>query len=388
MITNLHIENFRSIEKASVDLGRITALTGANNSGKTSIMHALMTMRNIYTNPNRTADEFLVINNVNLGGFKEVVFRKDESRKIKVGLSFGGVFSQKDFVTFNETKITFTGKNISFKLQNSENLSITSSLPCNLSKMIELKKVSSDEEYTWNGLFYKNKLSTKLSGNTFHHLRRTSALGSYRTFTKPFYAQVPVQQLVTEDELATLLSLDRDLESKVARYLRKITGNLMLSVRPIPGITSFQLQVQDIESPASPLTDLVNEGLGIHHLVVILIKALRKETKVLCIDEPELHLHPSMIHRLVEALAEIAVEEDKQFIVATHSEHFLSAMLNCVIKKQLKPDEAAIHYVHKHQGITQVDRQDVNAKGQLKGGMRTFYEAELSQLDTLLAAED
>ena len=40
-ITQVRISNFRSLENVEVDLGDLTVLVGANNSGKTSFLEAL-----------------------------------------------------------------------------------------------------------------------------------------------------------------------------------------------------------------------------------------------------------------------------------------------------------------------------------------------------------
>lgn len=54
MISKLVIENFRSIEKADLPLGKITVLTGANNSGKSSLLYALLVLRDFLMNPNQS----------------------------------------------------------------------------------------------------------------------------------------------------------------------------------------------------------------------------------------------------------------------------------------------------------------------------------------------
>ena len=47
MITKLYIENFRGIIKNEVELGKITVLTGPNNSGKSSIIYGLLALKNV-----------------------------------------------------------------------------------------------------------------------------------------------------------------------------------------------------------------------------------------------------------------------------------------------------------------------------------------------------
>lgn len=72
MIRKIHIENFRSIRNENLELGKITVLTGANNSGKSSIMYGLMVLQDFVFNPNQTLEELFALPFVNLGGFEEV----------------------------------------------------------------------------------------------------------------------------------------------------------------------------------------------------------------------------------------------------------------------------------------------------------------------------
>ena len=41
MVKQITIERFKSIESATLDLGKINVLVGANNSGKSSVLQAL-----------------------------------------------------------------------------------------------------------------------------------------------------------------------------------------------------------------------------------------------------------------------------------------------------------------------------------------------------------
>jgi len=84
MLKQLHIENFRSIQKADVELGRFTVITGANNCGKSSLIYSLLTLKNIVNNPNQSLDNFFVYGGLNLGGFKQTVFQKNETLEIKL----------------------------------------------------------------------------------------------------------------------------------------------------------------------------------------------------------------------------------------------------------------------------------------------------------------
>ncbi len=98
MITSVSIKNFRSIESMELSLGKINVLTGANNSGKSSVIYALLVLKNAVTNPNQTVDGLFNFEFINLGPFKENVYKKNVGkRKIKVGVSVSNLKTIADY---------------------------------------------------------------------------------------------------------------------------------------------------------------------------------------------------------------------------------------------------------------------------------------------------
>ena len=135
------------------------------------------------------------------------------------------------------------------------------------------------------------------------------------------------------------------------------------------------------------MVNLINEGAGIGQLVTMLAKALYNNDFI-TIDEPEIHMHPSMIDKLVSVLVEIAKKENKQFLISTHSEHFINSLLKNVVEKKISKDEVKVYYVHKEGKETKVEAQAINDDGQIEGGLKHFYEAELSNLKTFFKITD
>src|SRR5207247_6322449 len=95
-----------------------------------------------------------------------------------------------------------------------------------------------------------------------------------RGFVKPIFSPVPIQpQLITEDEIATYIANDRDLEAQVSFYLERIV-NKNFQARPTLGTANFYLHT--IDRNTGFLADLVNDGFGTNQLVFLLAKDLRK----------------------------------------------------------------------------------------------------------------
>ena len=399
MISSFQIENFRGIKKINLETPKITVLTGANNSGKSSIIYAMLVLKNIINNTNQSLDSFFNLPFINLGGFKETVFQKDEDLNIKLGVKT--VFE--DIEVFYGTVLNPMGSKFiirdnEFQYNNNDTIDVDVFFPypLNRGRGITLDFFAEKIEVSWNGIqlseVEKKEGYNNISSNLVRKIENTFVLPIFdiqnidfvpirRGFTQSYFNPVPLQtQITTEDEIATLLSIDRDLAGKVAHYLEKIVDR-SFSVHPIKGIASFYLQTRN---PQTGFTaDLVNEGLGTNQLVTILAKALQKNNAFICIDEPEIHLHPSLITRLVEVLVNIAQKECKQFVVSTHSEHFIMGLLKEVVKENIQHDEIAVYHLTTDKYGTNIERQAINDKGQIEGGLVHFIASEIDDLATL-----
>ena len=383
MITQLHIRNFRSIKSSDLKLGKITVLTGANNSGKSSFIYAILVLKNIVNNPNQSLDNFLTLPFINLGGFEQTIFNKNVGQNILLGTTIKDQIGEIEYdITFNPQKSLIS---LSINKPGIQEYYIDVAFPYPANKKIEISLAGKKPmKLTWNGFTSEslNFISVfnpfNLPVNTFSNV---DFVPMRRGFTRPYYSPIPLQsQIASEDEIATLLSLDEALAGKVAHYLEKIVDR-SFSIYHTPGIANFFLRTRDRKTGF--ISELVNEGLGTNQLVTILAKVLQGKNKFICIDEPEIHLHPSIIDKLVSVMVEIANKEDKQFLVSTHSEHFITALLNKVSEKEINNEDINVYYLTKDGMNTTVEAQAINENGQIEGGLKNFYADELNNLKTL-----
>lgn len=79
----LAIKNFRAIKNASLECAPLTVVYGANGSGKSSLIYALLTLKNIVLNPNQGTDSFFNYQFANIGGYEAVVCDRNP-RKVLV----------------------------------------------------------------------------------------------------------------------------------------------------------------------------------------------------------------------------------------------------------------------------------------------------------------
>ena len=405
MISKLYIENFRSIKKAELPLGKITVLTGANNSGKSSLLYGFLVLRDFVMNPNQPLEGLFALPFINLGGFQEVVSRQNPGGEILLGIE----------AIDNELNIS-----VSYKIELSEystKIKTTSSQPfdfnaelqvglpysANIKRAFETSKLPENKrfQFEWNGLsgsLTEGNHPTPSDRGKFEiainkpleALLLSDFVPMKRGFSKPYYAPVSINGNVNnEDEIATLIFNSRGTEvTNLRHYFKEITDRDLLTRVQKPTLVFSITAIQNKGTTHEQITNIVNEGTGTNQLLTILAKVLQPNKKFICIDEPEIHLHPSMVRKLATALLEIAEKQDKQFLISTHSEHFVQALMGQVAEKKAAPDDVKVYFLEREGPETTIEAQPINEKGQIAGGLSHFYESELSDLQSFFKLVD
>nr|MDO8132612.1 AAA family ATPase [Candidatus Njordarchaeum guaymaensis] len=176
------------------------------------------------------------------------------------------------------------------------------------------------------------------------------------------------------------------MEAKISKWIERITG-VKVSAELVPQRRITVRAQSMLPQNREVRVNIVNEGYGSNQLVHLMTQiALAPEGSSICIDDPEIHLHPKAQAELAEVLLEIAREQQKQIILTTHSEHILFRFLSSVAEGKLTPDELAIYDFVKKDGVTMERRLKIDERGTLEEGLPGFFEADIDELKKYLEA--
>ena len=119
--------------------------------------------------------------------------------------------------------------------------------------------------------------------------------------------------------------------------------------------------------------------------VLPVILALFSEAGTLClIERPEAHLHPRGQTKLAE-LAVRAAKAGVQLFIETHSDHFMDGVRIAVREGLIAPEETAFHYLERKNNRVCVSTPTIDTNGRLSQWPRGFFDQCEENLARLLA---
>jgi len=448
MITELEILRFKAWKEAGpIRLAPITALFGTNSSGKSSILQLLLMLKQTTDSPDRAqplnlgGDRSLV----ELGTFSELLYRHDLRQTLMFGLHWRlpeelaiGDPSQKGEVLLQGSDMGLYA-DVAWKegAKPGSGRAAVDYIAYHFGGGLFFMKARSDgrgydlvSQYKgfdfvrargrpW-GLpapsrcygfpdevraYYQNAgfLSDfelefeKLFGRVFYlgplreHPQRQYTWAGARPEGVGTRGERVVDALIAAREEGATIRRGRGkkkltLEERVALWLKELGLIDSFEVRSVaPGNNLYRVLVK--RSPGSPEVLLTDVGFGVSQILPVLTLCYyAPEGSTLILEQPEIHLHPSVQAGLADVFIDAINTRKIQIILESHSEHLLRRLQRRIAEETLQPHQAALYFCAVKGGESRLDELEVDPYGNIRNWPKDFFGEEFGEIAAMSEA--
>ena len=166
--------------------------------------------------------------------------------------------------------------------------------------------------------------------------------------------------------LPDLLFRNPNLVSKANTWLEHLKIGYQLKVRPVGGSVSdlFEVRLFDTRRDTPVDVGLSDVGFGISQILPFIVQSLGSQSKIISIEQPEVHIHPKLQADLGDLLADTIRESLRnQFLIETHSEHLVLRLQKLVREHQLEASDVSIIYVSRQMEGAKVQKLQFDDEG-------------------------
>ena len=327
MIKNVTIKNFKCFLDNSISFNGLTVLAGSNAVGKSTIIQALLLVR-------QTIDKL-----------------KTDYKPFDFEIQLNGEYLLNLGDTSQVLSSAATSEEIIFILNDKTNNKMAFYYSMSKEKSELVLKFNNSE------MVHQNQ-SLSIYNNQFHYLN-AERLGPrvIQSVVNQKFANTGFQGEYTGCTLAnnTDYKIDKErrfnsakltvpnLNKQVEYWLNYIVPGIEITTALYHEINMVGYHLRRSYSDTKPLNPN-NVGFGISYVLPIIVSGLIAEKGcLLIVENPEAHLHPSGQSRIGQFLAQIA-SSGVQVLIETHSEHVINGIRIATLKKCIPNDLISINF--------------------------------------------
>lgn len=323
-ITDLHIQNFKSIKDISLDCSRINLFIGRPNVGKSNVLEALSLFQAPITKEDKPLSDFIRYEDtVNL------FYNNDPSEHVKVKTNLGNSYLRYhynidifDLILGNDKMINAMEKSVG----SINDIKITFDKYCSENQDEDLQfYYPFIKQYP---IMHKNSLLLK----KYEFKKDIVYTGRYSNYLLP----------PNGHNLPTILQVNSLLRKEVGNMFQEYGLEFVLDYAN----STFLIQKKSdgivYQYPYSSMADTLQRM--IFHVAAI----ESNKDSILLFEEPESHTYPPYIWELANRIVD---DESNQYFIATHSPYLLNTIL-----EKANPDEVSLFVTYYEDYQTKIKR--------------------------------
>ncbi len=324
MIQQISLNNFKCFEDETIDFAPLTLLTGLNGMGKSTVIQALLLLRQNHELGLLQNDRGILLNGdlVQIGNSRDLLYQYFESRKIEVRIIVDE--GDKEISGFWKWDASADSDILPLKGKSIENDDVFNSSLFNSNfHYLNAERIGPR--------VYFETSNFKVINQNQLGIRGEFAVNYLSEYQKD---KIPIEELKHPDtEGSTLYEQVNAWLSEIRPGTRiDVTSNIDMS---LVGLSYQFVGGRDVGNKFRP----TNVGFGLSFFLPVIVAILSsKPGSLLLLENPEAHLHPMGQARIGRLLA-LAAAHGIQVILETHSDHIINGVRVALKEGLIKPEE-------------------------------------------------
>lgn len=301
MMNRMQVKNFKCFSNLDLELSNLNVLTGVNSMGKSTVIQALLLLRQSYDMGAIARGLILNGEATKIGTGYDLLYRNSDTDEIYIALST------------NEEKCEWT-----YKYEKASDFQQLLSMSLDINNLERLNVFQNTFSYVSAERMGPQRFYEK----SYHEVYEKNQVG----YRGEHFAEY-IAERGFEDKVENVAVRNPNVDSELLIYqleawLSEISPGIHLNPKSYSeaGIVSMEFNLQ--EGEFTPM----NVGFGISYVAPIVTSLLKaKPGNLVLIENPEAHLHPKGQRKMGELIS-LACAGGVQVIVETHSDHLLNGV--------------------------------------------------------------
>ncbi len=426
MIEKINIENFKCYEKIEFDTSKITLLTGANSSGKSSLLYSVLGPIQSREFPFQFSPNGKYIK---MGDFEEIIHNHDKTKSIKLEFEHSenheivttfwknnhlnnlpvleSLISKSDYYSLEITKNRKYNLRFEYFVNNDPHHQLRS--PEMINKFMEIIEssapVSEESSLLWSK-FKKPKFKIEFKFSDFNEMDKMieehgnyylssfirsikkvfndfddkiNFISSFRLYPERTYYETSKIDLKVgkfgenyEDQIISWETQKSPEYKELISILKDLDLLHEIKSKRLDG-GRFEILIRSKKDGVwSSLNDV---GFGISQFLPIIVADLQLgKNSTLFIAQPEIHLHPKIQAQFADYLVKQIIDNKKKYIIETHSEYLLNRIRLAIVKKTIEETDVKTYFIDNNGKSAKSFDIVFKTNGQIKNAPKSFFD--------------
>lgn len=178
----------------------------------------------------------------------------------------------------------------------------------------------------------------------------------------------------------------QSVEECVAERLQRMKLIHSFSVREIAS-NRRDYEVRVKKSSDSPEVLITDVGFGVSQILPVLVLCYYvPEGSTIILEQPEIHLHPSVQADLADVLVDVIRYRNVQVIVESHSEHLLRRIQRRIAEDQMDASDTSLYFCSMKEGDSHIAELRIDEFGNIANWPTEFFGDETGDLIAMTEA--